>query len=115
MIKNVLAGVATKDLSTSIAFYQKLLERKPDGQPMPELAEWKLPGGGCLQVFQDQAERAGRSSVTLVVENLEAELQRLGNPEAKKSHNSYVDTAILRDPDGNQVVLAQPKSEALAQ
>lgn len=97
MIKKVLAGVATRNLSASISFYQNLLAREPDGQPMPELAEWKLPGG-CLQIF---------SSVTMVVENLEAELRRPGNSQAVK--------AILQDPDGNRVVLAQHKSQAVTQ
>ena len=37
---------------------------------MPEVAEWRFERGGWIQVFHDE-RRAGSSSVTLAVDDLE--------------------------------------------
>lgn len=111
-IKNALAGVAVRDLDNAIVWYTKLLGHAPDQQPMPELAEYTFASGGWMQIFAD-ADRAGRSSVTLAVDDLDAELERLetaGISASQPTRSDYVDTAIVKDPDGNQIVLAQAKS-----
>ena len=111
-IKNVLAGVAVSHLSPAIAWYERLIGRAPDQQPMPGLAEFHFGQGGWLQLFED-GERAGRSSVTLTVASLEDEINRLKALDvatSSRTQSDYVDTAIVTDPDGNQVVLAEAKS-----
>jgi predicted enzyme related to lactoylglutathione lyase len=111
-IKNALAGVAVKDLDKATAWYRKLIGRAPDKQPMPNDAEYKFENGGWMQIFVDP-ERAGKSSVTLTVDDLDATLGQLkadGIAHGELIRTVYVDTAILVDPDGNQVVLAQAKS-----
>lgn len=116
MITNALAGLAVDDLPLSIEWYARVIDRSPDTRPMPNVAEWKLPAGGCVQVFAD-AERAGRASVTLVVDDLEREsgrLARRGIDVPEPTTTSIVRTAILVDPAGNQVVLAQPLSAAVS-
>jgi predicted enzyme related to lactoylglutathione lyase len=83
---------------------------------MPEVAEWQFPEGGWIQVFRDPG-RAGSSSVTLAVKNLDDELlalESLGIKAAKKTHTEVVDTAIVADPDGNQIVFAQAKAAGIA-
>lgn len=115
MMKNVLAGIAVRDLSAARVFYTNLVGRPPDLEPMPILLEWKFPEGGVLQVFSDEAgERAGKSSVTLVVADLQVEKARLNLP-GLESHNDRVDTLIVHDSEGNQIVLAQPKSDQVSQ
>jgi hypothetical protein len=106
---NALAGIAVTNLASSLLWYQKLLGREADFHPMPEVAEWVFPKGGGLQVFQD-AERAGSSSVTLTLGDLDRELgdlRRNGLVVDGHTQSPRVHTATLRDPDGNQVVLAQ--------
>ena len=113
-IKNALAGVAVGDLDAGIAWFTKLLGRAPDNRPMPEAAEYEFPGGGWIQIFADK-DRAGKSSVTLAVDDLDAELERLksaGVEVGEPTRTDFVDTAIVNDDDGNQVVLAQAKSAA---
>lgn len=115
-MKNVLAGVAVSNLENALSWYSQLLDRAPDTQPMPELAEWKFDRGGWLQVFHDE-ERAGASSITLAVDDLDATLTTLqanGIQAGQKSDTSSVRTAMLRDPDGNRIVLAQALSTGLA-
>lgn len=108
-IKNALAGIAVKYLDKAIDWYEKLLGRKPDSQPMPELAEWKFSTGGWIQIFQDE-KRAGRSSVTLVETDFERRLSDLrdGNYHpGSVTRSEAVNVAIIHDPDGNQIVFAQ--------
>ena len=78
---------------------------------MNDHAEWKLPGGGWVQVLTD-ADRAGASSLTLIVDDLSGELGRLSlqglNP-VSKAIGDFFKTAKFRDPDGNQIVFSQPQ------
>jgi hypothetical protein len=110
--KNVLAGVAGSKLEVSVEWYTRLLGRGPDQRLMPEVAEFEFPAGGWLQLFEGNV-RAGKSSVTLVVDNLDetlADLKTASIPAPEPTRTELVDTVILKDPDGNQVVLAQSKS-----
>jgi len=112
--RNALAGVAVGDLTSAIGWYAKLLGRKPDLQPMKEVAEWEFAGGGWIQVFQDSG-RAGASSVTLVETDVEAriaDLKAKGIPIKSASSGESVAIAIIADPDGNQIVFAQGKDPA---
>lgn len=110
-ITNGLAGIAVDDLSEALDFYERLFGRMPDARPMSEVAEWKLPGGGWVQVLTD-ADRAGAGLLTLVVDDLAEELGRLGlhglTPVAK-SMGDFFKTARFRDPDGNMITLSQPQ------
>lgn len=113
-INNVLAGVAVRDLDASQRWYEQVLT-SPGARPMKEVAEWKLPDGGALQVFQD-AERAGKSSITLAVSDLDAQvsaLKRANIAIGTQTANDAVKTAIVEDPDGNRIVLAQALSAKL--
>jgi catechol 2,3-dioxygenase-like lactoylglutathione lyase family enzyme len=113
-IHNVLAGVAVSDLDEAVAWYAKVLGRGPDQRPMPEVAEFAFARGGWLQLFADE-DRAGRSSITLTVDNLDAQLAALkaeGIETGPPTRTDYVDTVILKDGDGNQIVFAQAKSTA---
>lgn len=113
-IVNALAGIAVKDIDAAVLWYEKILG--PASRPMDEVAEWTMPNGGCLQVFEDGI-RAGLSSVTLVVEDLDHEIAGLeskGIHIGETSRSSLVDMAIVQDHDGNQVVFAHSKSDKLA-
>lgn len=112
-VKNALAGVAVRQLSSAIAWYEHLLGRAPDTQPMAEVAEWQFETGGWLQVFEDKT-RAGLSSVTLVETDVAG---RIADLDAKniviesETNSEPIKLAIIRDPDGNQIVFAQGKGE----
>jgi catechol 2,3-dioxygenase-like lactoylglutathione lyase family enzyme len=111
-INNVLAGVPVTNLEASVDCYTRLIGRKPDQRLMPEVAEYRFPRGGWCQLFEDQ-NRAGKTSFTLVVDALDETLMTLkaaGIDYAEPTRTDLVDTAIVKDPDGNQVVLAESKS-----
>jgi hypothetical protein len=111
-VTNALAGVAVKELAAAVAWYSRLFDRPPDTRPMEGLAEWSFPAGGWMQVFEDGG-RAGRSSVTLVEDDLDARLADLAAKNIaveSASTSEMAKVAILRDPDGNLVVFAEALS-----
>lgn len=110
-ITNVLAGVAVEDVAEALEFYELLFGRMADARPMADHAEWKLPGGGWVQLHSD-GDRAGASSVTLIVDDLAGELARLeqaGLMPVAKAIGDFFKTAKFRDPDGNQIIFSQPQ------
>ncbi len=107
-IVNALAGIMVTNFDTSVAWYERLLNRPPDTRPMDGLAEWKLPDGAWIQVYQDR-DRAGFSSVTLVVDGFEEQLEQLRAkqiPLGDITSSDAVKTVIVKDPSGNRVVFA---------
>lgn len=114
-IQNALAGIAVRDLNAAAGRYEKLLG-SAGKRPMPEVAEWQFPSGGCLQVFADK-ERAGKSSITLAVDDIDAEVKRLeaaGTQIGKRTATADVKTAMVSDPDGNRIVLAQALTDLVS-
>ncbi len=115
-IENAIASVAVKDLRSVIGWYEKLFGRPADGTPMPEVAEWKFPRGGWLQVYQ-LPERAGAGSCTLAVDDLEmliAHLDRLGIDTSERTSGARVSTVMITDPDGNHLAFAQTIDPTMA-
>jgi len=114
-IDNAIASVAVKDLRVAVQWYEALLGRKPDSVPMPEVAEWKFPRGGWLQVYQ-LPERAGAGSVTLAVNDLDevaAVVGRLGI-RGQEASNEKVKTLMIVDQDGNHIAFAETIDPTMA-
>jgi catechol 2,3-dioxygenase-like lactoylglutathione lyase family enzyme len=110
-ITNALAGIAVDDMNEALDFYERLFGRPADARPMGDHAEWKLPGGGWVQVHTD-SDRAGASHLTLIVDDIAEELGRLslhGLTPVAKSVGDFFKTAKFRDADGNQIILSQPQ------
>lgn len=116
IIKNAIASLAVKDLESAAAWYQRLFGRPPDSTPMPEVVEWKFERGGWLQVYQ-LPDRAGRGSVTLAVDDIDAlaaHLQERGIGAGKRSSGNRVKTLMIPDPDGNSIAFAQVVDRTMA-
>jgi hypothetical protein len=82
---------------------------------MPEVAEGKFAGGGGLQVYA-LAERAGQCSFTMVVRDLESEIDKLngmGVDTSARSSNPRIKTVMVTDPDGNHIAVAEALDPAL--
>jgi hypothetical protein len=113
-IDNALASVAVTDLEVAEAWYTKLIG-KAGSKPMSEVVEWKFPSGGGLQVYA-LPERAGRCSFTLVVRDIESEIQKLdgmGVNTRERSDGPRVKTVMVTDPDGNHIALAEASDASL--
>jgi predicted enzyme related to lactoylglutathione lyase len=116
-IKNALASVAVKDLSSAVQWYERLFGRPADSRQMSEMAEWKFERGGWLQVYQN-TERAGSGSFTLAVSSLDEQLSDLderGLEPGRKMISEKVKVVMIKDPDGNSIAFAEAIDPSLAQ
>lgn len=114
-IMNALAGIMVNNLDAAVEWYEKLLDRPADRRPMEGLAEWQMPDGGWIQVYEDK-ERAGFSSVTFAVRGFEDQLEHLeakAIPVEATTRSDYVKTATVKDPSGNRVVFAELNDQPL--
>jgi predicted enzyme related to lactoylglutathione lyase len=112
-ITNVLAGLAVADVDSALPWYERLLGRPADALPMDGLAEWHFPQSGAIQVIANP-DRAGRSLLTLSVDDLERELDTLRerglDPDAIDDQTSdKVLFATVADPEGNTITLVEPR------
>lgn len=103
----VVAQSTVSDLGAAEPWYTALLGREPDARPMAGLLEWHVSGDCGLQVWVEPG-RAGRSTVLLRADDLDAAAERLrslgiasGAPEA----GGGARLLRLSDPDGNRVVV----------
>jgi predicted enzyme related to lactoylglutathione lyase len=116
VIQNAIASVAVRELRAASEWYQRLFRLPPDSRPMPEVAEWKFPRGGWLQVYQ-LPERAGHCSCTLAVDDLDAvasHIESLGIDTSKRAAGENVNTLMITDPDGNSLAFAQSLDPTIA-
>ena len=115
-IDNAIASLAVRDLAPAVAWYEALLGRAADSTPMSEVAEWKFPRGGWLQVYQ-LPERAGGGSVTLGVTDIDkvvAHVRKLGLDASQRTSSSRVKTLMIVDLDGNHVAFAEAFDDSMA-
>ena len=109
--------MAVKDLKAAVVWYERLLERPADSNPMPEVAEWKFARGGWLQLYQ-LPERAGFGSVTLAVTGLDAIIkhaEKLGIDTSQRISTAKVKTLMITDPVGNHIAFAEALDPGIAQ
>jgi hypothetical protein len=109
-ISGVLAQATVTDLASAEQWYTTLFGRGPDANPMEGLLEWHLGEGYGVQVWAEP-DRAGRSSLVLQEDDLDALAQRL--TDAGVAHDGVTDVSasralMLTDGDGNRVVLTGP-------
>lgn len=111
-ITDVLAGMAVADVESALPWYERLLGRPADALPMDGLAEWHFRSG-VIQVIADP-DRAGRSLLTLGVDDLEGELNTLrerglGPGAIDDETSDKVLFATVTDPDGNAITLVEQR------
>tara|TARA_R110002073_G_scaffold80260_8_gene193456 strand:+ start:10888 stop:11232 length:345 start_codon:yes stop_codon:yes gene_type:complete len=110
-IGKILAHISCSDLAQSSDWYSRLFGRQHDVSPMDTLHEWHHGQNTGLQLFLN-AKAAGKSTVTLVVSDLDANRQLFVDHQLEPGEIEEGDSARfvrLYDPDGNLVVIAQPK------
>jgi catechol 2,3-dioxygenase-like lactoylglutathione lyase family enzyme len=112
-VNRVLAALAVADVDSARRWYERLLGRPADALPMDGLAEWHFPQDGVIQLVED-ADRAGRSLLTLDVDDLKRELvtlreRRLEPGAMDDTTSDKVLFATLSDPDGNAITLVEQR------
>lgn len=111
-ITSVLAVVVVADVQAVLPWYERAFGAPADLTPMPSLAEWRLAGGGWVQVVSD-AGQPGASMLTLEVDDLDATMAELAARDIAVTEMNLPDRtdslrlAQVRDPDGNVITFAQ--------
>jgi predicted enzyme related to lactoylglutathione lyase len=109
-VTHLFAGIPTSDLDVALPWYERLLGRPPTMRPHDKEAVWQLSDTGLIYVVEDPL-RAGRALVTMIVDDLDrwiGELEQRGvivGPVERMGSGAR--KAIVADPDGNELGLAQ--------
>jgi predicted enzyme related to lactoylglutathione lyase len=113
-IEYVFAGLAVTRLDAAIGWYERLLGKPPDMRPNEREATWQVTQTASVYIVADD-DRAGHSAVTMFVDDLDAELERItrggiavGGIETAPGLFRRVK---IRDPDGNAIQLAELPGE----
>jgi len=110
-ITEAFAGVAAADFEALRDWYARLLGRAPDMYPHDREACWQLTDGGWLYVVEDR-ERAGGSLLTLLVDDLDAEVGAIAGRgievDTTETYPGKARKANFIDPEGNRVWFGQP-------
>jgi len=113
-IEYVFAGVAVTRLEAAIGWYERLLGKPPDVRPNEREATWQVAQTASVYIVAD-GDRAGHSTVTMFVDDLDAELEGITRRGITVGE---IETApglfrkvMISDPDGNTIQLAELPGE----
>jgi predicted enzyme related to lactoylglutathione lyase len=103
------------DLGLAVPWYERLLGRPPDLVPNENEAAWQVADSGWIYVVGD-ADRAGNALVTILVDDLEARVSALAErgvaTGAIETVPGLFRKAVISDPEGNKLTLAEDLSAA---
>ena len=106
MSLDLFAGLPVTDYSRSVAWYERLLGSPPAFLPNATEAVWELAEHRYVYI-EHRPARAGRSQVTLFVEDLDGWLAGIAGrglePEERETYDNGVRKATFHDPDGNEI------------
>jgi catechol 2,3-dioxygenase-like lactoylglutathione lyase family enzyme len=104
----LFAGIRVRDFAAARAWYERLLG-EPAFFPHATEAVWTVADERHVYIVEDP-ERAGRSVVTLFVEDLDAAVAAIAarglEPAEAETYANGVRKVTYRDADGNEVGFA---------
>jgi catechol 2,3-dioxygenase-like lactoylglutathione lyase family enzyme len=102
----LFAGIRVSDFETARPWYERLLGAEPSFLPHATEAVWELAEHRSLYIVED-AERAGRAILTVMVDNLDAFVAEIASrgiePDEQETYPGKARKAIYRDADGNEI------------
>lgn len=111
---DVFAGIPVTDLDTARAWYERLTGEPPFMQPNDDEYVWRLEEHSWIYVVRD-AERAGNALLTVIVDDLDAQVAGLAERGLTtlpiETMDNGVRTAEIRDPAGNLIKFGQPPEQ----
>ena len=107
---NVMPSLQVEDLDATVAWYERLIGRAPDRNPMEGCFEWQLADSGGLQIYRNPGA-ATTATIILGSDDVDAEVDRLRergiDAETYDVPSGQFRLAQLADPAGNTVILSQ--------
>jgi hypothetical protein len=114
MSLHLFAGLRVRDFQASRPWYERLLG-EPTFFPHATEAVWTLADDRSVYIVE-QADGAGNSVVTIVVDDLDARVAAIAagglEPDERVTYSNGVRKALYRDPDGNEVAFGGAPSDA---
>jgi catechol 2,3-dioxygenase-like lactoylglutathione lyase family enzyme len=114
-ITEVFAGIAVAEIDSAREWYERLTGRPAHMLPNDNEAAWQLAGHGWVYLVGD-AQRAGHAHLTLLVDDLDAQLAGLAERGLEagpvETLGNGVRKASITDPDGNQISFGEAKPPA---
>jgi predicted enzyme related to lactoylglutathione lyase len=109
-IPSVFIGIAVADLATSAQWYEQFFGRAADVLVSTDEVMWQLNESSWLFIVQDDVARPS-ANVVLATDDLNDALQVLARHGIEPLELEVIDgagrKAYFRDPDDNEVVLAE--------
>ena len=109
-IYHLFAGIAVADYDSTLPWYTRFFGRSPDIIPTENESMWQVTGNGNIYVVSNPS-RAGKSLLTLMVDDLESHVTQLRErgiePSSTENAPGLYHKAIYTDPEGNMVTLGQ--------
>jgi catechol 2,3-dioxygenase-like lactoylglutathione lyase family enzyme len=100
----VFAGLPVADHAAAAPWYERLFGEPPFMRPHDHESVWRLEEHAWVYVVEDP-ERAGHGLLTLLVDDLDAQVAALAErglaTDPIHTMDNGVRTAEIRDPDGN--------------
>lgn len=113
-VTHTFAGLPVSDYAAAYEWYARLLGRPADMFPHEREAVWQLTPTSSVYVVQD-SERAGSGLVTLAVDDLDANEERLtaaGLALTEQSGGASPQRLVIEDADGNSLTFFHDPSQS---
>jgi catechol 2,3-dioxygenase-like lactoylglutathione lyase family enzyme len=105
MSLHLFAALRVRDFAAARAWYERLFGEVTFFAHATE-AVWTLAEGRSVAV-DENADLAGQGSVTIFVDDLDAQVARIAarglDPDERLTYSNGVRKTVYRDPDGNEV------------
>jgi catechol 2,3-dioxygenase-like lactoylglutathione lyase family enzyme len=102
---DLFAAIPTADYAAGRAWWEGFFGREPDLLPNDHEAAWRVTTDGWIYINGD-AGRAGTGFLTLLVDDLDAWIERLGLDERQlETMPGGIRTLLITDPEGNTIQL----------
>ncbi len=105
-VTEFFAGIAVADYASLLAWYERLMGKPPDFFPQDGEAVWQVSEHAWIYVVAD-TERAGRSLLTILVEDLDDQVAQLAErglePAKQEAYAEGMRKITYRDPEGNEI------------
>ena len=113
-MSELFAVIPVSAYSEARPWYERLFGEEPAFEAHATECVWKISEGGHVAVNEDQ-ERAGRTSLTIFADDLDAviaEIEARGlEPAHRETYSNGVRKVTFRDADGNEIGFGGAPSE----
>lgn len=103
---DLFAGVAVREYSAALAWYERFFGRPPAFFPNEVEAVWEIAEHRYVYI-EELPERAGHARHTIFVGDLDAVVEGITargiEPVERETYENGVRKIIYRDPDGNEL------------